>query len=90
MLAPCVGDLVNANDFAARLLCVAEVELGLALDTTALGAFFAHFLERADAAFVAGASSLDAFANPDLFFGEFFIEDGLLFGLSGEEFGFTY
>ena len=76
------ADVFGDDHLLAGFVRRFELEAGLALALTPLAALGAHRLERSDAAFVAGASCLDALANPDFFLGQLLVEQrvGGLFG----------
>ena len=74
----------------ARRFSLLQGKAGIALHFPALTSLFAQFFQITHPAFVTGAPGLDALANPRLFLGQFFIEQGVLlrFYLKGVGFAF--
>ena len=73
------------DDQGARSLGLLRRDSCRALALAPFAALLAHRLERADAAFVAGAPGLDPFADPHFFLGQPLVEELLLPGLGVQD-----
>ncbi len=73
------GDFVERDHQIAAALSFLDLQLRRPDLLSTIAAFAPHRLQRFDAAFVAGSSSLDAFANPDFFFGQSFVKQRVFF-----------
>ena len=79
------ADVLQHHHLLARLVGSIELDIGLAGTLAALTALDAQGFQGTHAAFVTGATGLDALADPDFFLGQFLVEQrvGGFFGSQG-------
>ena len=90
MLVKGLGNPFYFQHQLARCFSLLQGKAGIALHFPALTSLFTQFFQITDPAFVTGASRLDALANPRLFLGQFFIEQGVLFRFYLKGVGFSF
>ncbi len=91
-LAPIEGDadILGLEDQLAGAGGLLHGHVGLARPVAPVAALHAHLLQRAHAAFIAGAAGLDALADPHLFLRQPLVEQRVLARLVRELRGFLF